>query len=191
MATESDDLYLDLSYMDENGDAQNGNTTSQYAAQDESTDLYGDEAYEHSTTADNSAQDVDSKPKADTPNVNGDGSDQKDASYVAPSETDQPVKQEQGTAEEPSSSRKRKDRDEDEYSQTLSQGHSQTPRPASTTPMPQQGYGQAATNALNIQQLTHNTNEEILREWANAVGREGDIVELKFDEFKPNGKSKG
>jgi hypothetical protein len=34
-------------------------------------------------------------------------------------------------------------------------------------------------------------SEEGIREWANAVGKEDDIEELKFDEFKPNGKSKG
>jgi hypothetical protein len=195
MTTENDDLYLDLSYMDENDPAaQNGNDTSQFAAQDDSADLYADETYDESNVADKGAQS--SEPTAvNQSNANGTDDAQKDSTYATEGENTQaPVSQDHSASNESGASKKRKDRDEDEYSQTLSQAHSQTPRPTSTTPMPahqQQGYGQIPLNGLNVQQLLHITDEETIRDWASAVGREGDIEELKFDEFKPNGKSKG
>jgi hypothetical protein len=191
MATENDDLYLDLSYMDENDPAvQNGADTSQYDAQDDSADLYADETYDDSTAADKGAQASEPNASAqsnanETDVAQGDTADatQDDNAHTL-------ANQEQNGGHDIGASRKRKDRDEDEYSQTLSQGQSQTPRPASTTPMPPQPYGQIPLNGLNVQQLLHTMDEEIIREWATAVGRENDIEELKFDEFKPNGKSK-
>lgn len=190
MANETDDLYLDLSYMDENDtSALNGNDASQYAGQDDSADLYGDEQpqAENIEATDDSAEGKD-------PGLHGGDVDNnsEQAPAVQSEVTEAPVKQESYTADT-SASKKRKERDDDEeeYSQTLSQGQSQTPRPSSTTPMTQMGYGQQATDALNVQQLTSNTNEETIREWANAIGRETEIVDIKFDEHKPNGKSKG
>jgi hypothetical protein len=192
MTTENDDLYLDLSYMDENDPAaQTGNDTSEYAAQDDSADLYADETYDDTNSADKGAQPTEPNATSQS-NANGTDAAQEDAAYANEGDNAQAsVSQDQNESTDVGVSRKRKDRDEDEYSQTLSQGQSQTPRPASTTPMPPQQYTQIPLNGLNVQQLPHTMDEETIREWATAVGRENDIEELKFDEFKPNGKSKG
>lgn len=169
---ENDDFNLDLSYMDENNaDGQQQQHGGDYNY-DDSAELYGDDGYEgdgaaHGTSADGSNNNA--NVKAETAHDEGKHED---------------------AAADNSSSRKRKERDDDEYSQTA---QNMTPRQASSTPVPSQhgGYGPQPTHALNIQQLGHNMSEETIREWANAVDKENDIEELKFDEFKPNGKSKG
>ena len=169
---EGDDYNLDLSYMDESNvgadDQQQGGDYNY----DDSAELYGDEHYNEEN----------SNHHAGT-NGNTNGNVKHESSDAA-------VKTEDHSGGDASSSRKRKDRDEDEYSETAQNA---TPRPASMTPAPSQhgGYGPQPTHALNIQQLGHNMSEESIREWANAVGKEAEIEELKFDEFKPNGKSKG
>jgi hypothetical protein len=172
---ENDDFNLDLSYMDENNaDGQQQQHDSNYNY-DDSAELYGDEGY----AADGTAH------EASGNGTNGDADMKTESSGPAHTE----VKTE-GASAQNSSSRKRKERDDDEYSQTA---QNMTPRQTSSTPAPSQhgGYGPQPTHALNIQQLGHNASEETIRDWANAVGKEGEIQELKFDEFKPNGKSKG
>ena len=169
---EGDDYNLDLSYMDENnvgGDDQHQGGDYNY---DDSAELYGDENYNEDNSNHTNA------------NGNANGSIKQETSDVN-------VKTEDNAGGDASASRKRKDRDEDdEYSETA---QNMTPRHTSSTPAPSQhgGYGPQPTHALNIQQLGHNLSEETIREWANAVGKEPEIEELKFDEFKPNGKSKG
>jgi hypothetical protein len=195
MTAENDDLYLDLSYMDENADstAQNGNDNS-YNGQGDIPDLYAEETYADITPTDQVAQQDLSHPAAEASDTNGDQNTKTE--YSQDANVEDAVNENKSHTEDASNktengSRKRKERDDDdEYSQTMSQGQGQTPRPTSTTPMPHGSFGQP-THALNVQQLTHNTSEEEIRELANAVGREADLEELKFDEYKPNGKSKG
>lgn len=176
---EGDDFNLDLSYMDENtGNAngqqqqqENGDYSNTNNIYDDSAELYGDESYDQSNT---NGTNGDTKVKSDSSNSTA------------------TIKVEDNTTADNSGSRKRKDRDEDEeYSEPTAQNI--TPRITSATPTPSAhgGYGPQPTHALNIQQLGHNASEELIREWANAVGKEDQIDELKFDEFKPNGKSKG
>lgn len=194
MTAENDDLYLDLSYMDENGDNAQGSNDNSYNGQGDIPDLYAEETYADITPTDQVAQQDLSHPTADASATNGDQSaaaeaaEDENANTTATESKSYP---EDASAKPENGSKKRKERDDDdEYSQTMSQGQGQTPRPTSTTPMPQGAFGQP-THALNVQQLTHNTSEEEIRELANAVGREGELEELKFDEYKPNGKSKG
>jgi hypothetical protein len=170
---ENDDFNLDLSYMD-NADGQQQHNEAEYNY-DDSAELYGDQNYDNGSanaTAGNGA--------------NGDAHVKQESSDAAQPD----VRTEEGASADTSGSRKRKERDDDEYSQTA---QNMTPRQTSSTPVPSShgGYGPQPTHALNIQQLGHNMSEEGIREWANAVGKEDDIEELKFDEFKPNGKSKG
>ncbi|KIW07784.1 uncharacterized protein PV09_01710 [Verruconis gallopava] len=172
---EGDDYNLDLSYMDENSAEghQQHHQDGDYQY-DDSTELYGDENYEGDHGNIDHA-------------VNGDSNAKVDSVDTAQGEANA----EQSAETDASGSRKRKERDDDDdYSQTA---QNMTPRQTSSTPVPSQhsGYGPQPTHALNIQQLGHNMSEETIREWVNAVGKESEIEELKFDEFKPNGKSKG
>jgi len=173
---EGDDFNLDLSYMDENtgNGQQQQQENGDYNNYDDSAELYGEESYDQSNTNGTNGTHGDAKVKSDSSN------------------SADTMKAEDNASADNSGSRKRKDRDEDEeYSESTAQNI--TPRVTSATPTPSAhgGYGPQPTHALNIQQLGHNASEELIREWANAVGKEDQIDELKFDEFKPNGKSKG
>jgi len=172
---DNDDFNLDLSYMDENnGDGQEQQQDGDYGY-DDSAELYGDESY----AAD------DSHHNGTNGNANSKNESSSSSNTIVNSKT------EESAGADTSGSRKRKERDEDdEYSETA---QNMTPRHTSSTPVPSQhgGFGPQPTHALNIQQLGHNMSEESIREWANAVGKEAEIDELKFDEFKQNGKSKG
>jgi hypothetical protein len=176
----NDNDELDLSYMDEN----TSDATAQPAHKTEpedTVDFYDDEFDPNA----NAEQNMGDAPAAGE--VKSEAYEQTNASTE-----DHPMNTDQAPAQDSGSSKKRKDRDDDDYSQTQSHSVSQTPRPASSTPMQQvHSSGQIASQALDIKQLPHEINEETIREWANVVNAEGDIVELKFDEFKPNGKSKG
>jgi hypothetical protein len=183
MANDNDDSFLDLSYMDENNLEANGKPGIQ-TEQEDTVDFYDDD-FDPSATAGQSLPDA---PVSGT--SNGDVKSEPVSDQTAVPSAEQNV--DQTLSQDTSSSKKRKERDDDEYSQTQPQSTHQTPRPSSTTPMPPtQSYGQPATQALDIKQLPHEITEDSIREWANAVGRENEILELKFDEFKPNGKSKG
>jgi hypothetical protein len=173
-APEGDDFNLDLSYMDENGGDGQQQQDGDYHY-DDSAELYGDESYAEDNTAHNGTN--------GSSNIKKESSDSNHA--LANGKADD------NAGADNSGSRKRKDRDEDdEYSETA---QNMTSRNTSSTPVPSQhgGYGPQPTHALNIQQLGSNLSEESIREWANAVGKEAEIDELKFDEFKQNGKSKG
>lgn len=177
----NDNDELDLSYMDENTNEASAQSGVKSEPED-TVDFYEDD-FDPNANAE--------QPMTDAPATNGDFNSEQPDQTIAPS-ADQSMNTDQSSAPDIGSSKKRKDRDDDEYSQTQSQSVSQTPRPASSTPMPQtQNFGQLVTQALDIKQLPHEITEETIREWANTVNAEGDIVELKFDEFKPNGKSKG
>ena len=175
---EGDDFNLDLSYMDgDNGDAQQQQQQDGDYNYDDSAELYGDEGYGQDESTNHNDANGNANAKTDGSATNGTGNTTGNQDDNAGADT--------------SSSRKRKARDDDdEYSETA---QNVTPRHTSATPGPSQhgGYGPQPTHALDIKQLGHNLSEETIREWANAVGKEADIEELKFDEFKPNGKSKG
>lgn len=180
----NDNDELDLSYMDENtNDASNqGGLKSE---PEDNVDFYDDDIDPNTTSEQNMAE----APAMDA--ANGETKPEYTQGTNAAGE-DHSMTTDQTLAQESSGSKKRKERDDDEYSQTQSQSVSQTPQPASSTPMQQvHSSGQTATQALDIKQLPQEITEETLREWANTVNAESDIEELKFDEFKPNGKSKG
>ena len=181
-SNDNDESFLDLSYMDENTNEASAQSGTKSEPED-TVDFYDDD-FDPNASAE--------QTMADAPIIsatNGDVKSEHSDQTIAPS-ADQPMNTDQAPASDTGNSKKRKDRDDDEYSQSHSV--SQTPRPTSSTPMQQnQGFGQLVTQALDIKQLPQEITEETIREWANVVNAEGDIVELKFDEFKPNGKSKG
>ncbi|KAF2397358.1 hypothetical protein EJ06DRAFT_523841 [Trichodelitschia bisporula] len=172
---EHDDLYLDLSYMDEQGTGQNGETPveddggQQYEAGAEQTASGDNSGGYQGDAADDGYDRMDSNdaPPADSA---------QHSAQPTPAQVSTPV----GSV---SSTKKRKAEDDEGSSTTI------TPRPASVVPgsLP----GERPIDAITINQITHNTSEETIRQWANEVGHEQELVELKFDEFKPNGKSKG
>lgn len=180
----NDNDELDLSYMDEN--TNEANAASGLKSEPEDTVDFYDDDFDPNANAEENMADAPA-----TNATNGEVNSEQPDQTIASGE-DQSMNTDQASAQDAGNSKKRKDRDDDEYSQTQSHSVSQTPRPASSTPMQQvQSSGQTATQALDIKQLPHEITEETIREWANVVNAEGDIVELKFDEFKPNGKSKG
>lgn len=175
---------LDLSYMDENPNDTNGQSTLKSEPED-NVDFYDDDFDPNA----NSEQNMADAPAVDAKNekLTVEKTEETKPSGENPfGNTDQ-------ASHESNGSRKRKERDDDdELPDTQAPSVSQTPQPLTSTAMQQtQSFGQTATQALDIKQLPIEVTEETIREWANAVSVESDIDELKFDEFTPNGKSKG
>jgi hypothetical protein len=183
-SNDNDESFLDLSYVDENTNEASAQSGAKSEPED-TVDFYDDD-FDPNANAEQTMVDAPT-----TGAINGDVKSEQSDQTIAPN-ADQFMNKDHAPAQDAGNSKKRKDRDDDEYGQTQSHSVSQTPRPTSSTPMQQtQSFGQLVTQALDIKQLPHEITEETIREWANVVNAEGDIVELKFDEFKPNGKSKG
>lgn len=180
----NDNDELDLSYMDENPNDANGQSTLKSEPED-NVDFYDDDFDPNVNSEPNMAD----APTVDTINV--EVRDEK-TEETKPSGESQFVNPDQAPHES-NGSRKRKERDDDdELTHTQNPSISQTPQPATSNTVQQSSsFGQTATQALDIKQLPIEITEETIREWANSVNVENEIDELKFDEHKQNGKSKG
>ncbi|QDS68136.1 hypothetical protein FKW77_010280 [Venturia effusa] len=180
----NDNDELDLSYMDDNPNDTNGHSTMKSEPED-NVDFYDDD-FDPNGNAEQSMADasvVDTNNEEPKDEITG---EVKPAAENHFENADQAPQDSNG-------SRKRKERDDDDESpQTQTPSVSQTLQPPASTAMQQTpSFGQTATQALDIKQLPIDVTEETIREWANTVGVENDIEELKFDEHKQNGKSKG
>lgn len=175
---------LDLSYMDENPNETNGQSTLKSEPED-NVDFYDDDFDPNANSEQNMAD-----ATAVDPN-NEEVKDEKTEEIKPSGENYSEITDQ--AQQESNGSRKRKERDDDdEFTQAQTPSVSQTPQPSASTGMQQApSFGQTATQALDIKQLPIEITEETIREWANTVNVENDIEELKFDEHKQNGKSKG
>ncbi|TID17023.1 Ketol-acid reductoisomerase [Venturia nashicola] len=175
---------LDLSYMDENPNDTNGQSTLKSEPED-NVDFYDDDFDPNVNPEQNMAD----PPAADT---NNEEVKAEKAEETKPSGENNSANIDQAP-QESNGSRKRKERDDDdEFNQNQTPSVSQTPQPSMSTAIQQApSFGQTATQALDIKQLPIEITEETIREWANSVNVENEIDELKFDEHKQNGKSKG
>lgn len=175
---------LDLSYMDENPNDTNGQSTLKSEPED-NVDFYDDDFDSNVNTEQN---------MADAPAVDTKDEEVKDEkTEESKSSGENQFANTDQARHESNGSRKRKERDDDDdFTETQTPSVSQTPQPPTSTAMQQApSYGQTATQALDIKQLPIDITEETIRDWANSVNVENEIDELKFDEHKQNGKSKG